>query len=60
MTMTELELSNFRDKTYDRLVNTFDMSHEQANFVIALERHTHSTLGAALYEINDFLDYCGL
>ena len=57
--MTELELSNLRDKTYDRLVNTFDMSHEQANFVIALEQHTHSTLGVALYEINDFLDSRG-
>ena len=39
---------------------TFDMSDEQANFVIALEQHTHSTLGAALYEINDFLDSRGL
>ena len=58
--MTELELAKFRDDTYNRLVKTFDMSHEQANFVIALEQHTHSTLGAALYEINDFLDRCGL
>lgn len=56
----ELELAKLRDDTYNRLVETFDMSHEQANFVIALERHTHSTLGAALYEINDFLDHCGL
>lgn len=58
--MTELELAKYRDNTYNRLVNTFDMSHEQANFVIALEQHTHSTLWAALYEINDFLDHCGL
>jgi hypothetical protein len=57
--MSELELANFRDQTYERLVKAFDMSHEQANFVIALERHTHSTLGAALYEINDFLDHIG-
>lgn len=58
--MSELELAKFRDDTYNRLVETFDMSHEQANFVIALEIHTHSTLGAALYEINDFLDYIGV
>lgn len=58
--MTELELATWRNKTYNRLVETFDMSDEQANFVIALEQHTHSTLGAALYEINDFLDRCGL
>ena len=58
--MTELELANWRDKTYNRLVEKLDMSHKQANFVIALEQHTHSTLGAALYEINDFLDSCGL
>lgn len=58
--MTELEIATWRNKTYNRLVETFDMSDEQANFVIALEQHTHSTLGAALYEINDFLDRCGL
>ena len=58
--MTELELANWRDETYNRLVEKLDMSHEQANFVIALERHTHSTLGAALYEINDFLDEIGI
>lgn len=58
--MSELELANFRDQTYERLVKAFDMNHEQANFVIALERHTHSTLGAALYEINDFLDHIGV
>ena len=58
--MTELELATWRNKTYNRLVETFDMSDEQANFVIALEQHTHSTLGAALYEINDFLDSRGL
>jgi hypothetical protein len=57
--MTELELANWRDKTYNRLVEKLDMSHEQANFVIALELHTHSTLGAALYEINDYLDEIG-
>lgn len=54
------ELANFRDKTYERLVKSLEMSHEQANFVIALEEHSHSTLGAALYEINDFLDYIGI
>lgn len=64
--MTKLELANWRDKTYNRLVETFDMNHEQANFVIALEQHNHSTLGnhsalgVALYSINHFLDYCGL
>jgi len=58
--MSELELAKFRDDTYNRLIETFDMSHEQANFVIALEIHTHSTLGAALYEINDFLDHIGV
>ena len=57
--MTELELAKYRDDTYNRLVETLDMSHEQANFVIALEIHTHSTTGAALMEINDFLDYIG-
>lgn len=57
--MTKLELAKLRDDTYNRLVEQFDMSHEQANFVIALEQHHHSTLGAALYEINDFLDYIG-
>ena len=57
--MTELELAKFRDDTYNRLVEKLDMSHEQANFVIALEIHNHSTLGAALYSINDFLDYIG-
>jgi len=56
--MIELELANWRDKTYNRLVEKLDMSHEQANFVIALEQHTQS-LGAALYEINDFLDEIG-
>lgn len=54
------ELANFRDKTYERLVKSLEMSHEQANFVIALEEHSHSTLGAALYGINDFLDYIGI
>ena len=58
--MTELELAKFRDDTYNRLVDTLDMSHTQANFVIALERHTHFCLGAALLEINDFLDSRGL
>ena len=58
--MTELELAKFRDDTYNRLVETFDMNHEQANFIIALEQHNHSTLGEALYSINHFLDYCGL
>lgn len=58
--MTELELASFRDKTYERLVESLEMSHEQANFVIALEEHSHSTLGAALYKINDFLDYIGI
>lgn len=63
--MTELELAKFRDDTYNRLVEQFDMSHEQANFVIALEQHNHSTLGNhsaladALYSINHFLDYIG-
>jgi len=58
--MTYLELVKLREITYNRLVETFDMSDEQANFVIALELHTHSMLGAALYEINDFLDSRGL
>ena len=64
--MTKLELAKFRYDTYNRLVETFNMSQEQANFVIALELHNHSilcnhsALGEALYSINHFLDYCGL
>lgn len=58
--MTGLELATLRNKTYNRLIESFDMSDEQANFVIALQQHTHSTLGAALYEINDFMDFIGV
>jgi hypothetical protein len=63
--MTELELAIWRDKTYNRLVEQLDMSHDQANFVIALEQHNHSSLGNhsalgdALQSINHFLDYIG-
>lgn len=57
--MAELELTKLRDDTHNRLVDALDMSDEQAKFVIALEQHTHSTLGAALYKINDFLDEIG-
>lgn len=57
--MTELELAKFRDDTYNRLVEKLDMGHEQANFVITLEQHNHSTLCSALYLINDFLDHIG-
>ena len=53
-------MAKFRDETYERLVSSFDMSHEQANFVICLTQHSHSTLGAALYEINDYLDLIGV
>lgn len=56
----ELEMAKFRDETYERLVSSFGMSHEQANFVICLTQHSHSTLGAALYEINDYLDLIGV
>ena len=58
--MTELELAHYRDQTYNRLVNKLDMSHEQANFVIALMYHQYSTKGAALMRINDFIDYIGI
>lgn len=58
--MNELELNAFRAKTFDRLMKTLGMTHSQADFVISLVKHTHSTMGAALYEINDYLDSRGL
>jgi len=58
--MTELELGKYRDETYNRLVEAMDMSHEQANFVIALMIKQCSCEGAALMRINDFFDYIGI
>lgn len=58
--MTEFDLSTYRDRTYDRLVNTFDMSHEQANFVIAYALYTKYNVEEALNSIHDYLNSMGL
>ena len=51
---------NDRDKTYERLVKTLDMSHTQANFVIAFSKWLHLEEQEALEGINNFLDKLGL
>lgn len=54
--MTEKELMDFMQETRNRLTDKLGMTREQAGFVIDLTRHYHTTIGAALYAINDYMD----
>lgn len=57
--MNEIELAKLRKDTQERLENKVGMDEQSANFVINIMATCHTTLGGALYRINDYLDNKG-
>lgn len=58
--MSDEELKEMERLTKQRLGNVLGMNEEQQKFVINMVASFHSTRGAALYNINDYLDKCEL